>query len=140
MSRSLTASDRSALIRLASSLSAKDPTRKAILAGLAQTKHVASYDWDTRARDGGDDEEDPRESLSVADVADAIFVQSGRRGGDFVSREELRGIAMKELGRFGHRERDVDFLLDRAIKSMVRDRDLIPHNDAYLGEGYKFPR
>lgn len=103
-------------------------------------KHVASYDWDTRARDGGDDEEDPRESLSVADVADAIFVQSGRRGGDFVSREDLRGIAMKELGRFGHRERDVDFLLDRAIKSMVRDRDLIPHNDAYLGEGYKFPR
>lgn len=38
MPRSLTASDRSSLIRLASSLSAKDPTRKAILAGLAGKK------------------------------------------------------------------------------------------------------
>lgn len=38
MSRSLTASDRSALIRLASSLPANSPERKAILAGLSKTQ------------------------------------------------------------------------------------------------------
>lgn len=150
MSRNLTAQDRSSLIRLASSLPAGNPTRKAIIAGLqlqSSAEKVAyglgqsdddlrspTYDWD----DEGD--EAPREPLSVADVADAIFVQSDRRRGDFVSREELLGIAMKELGRYGNKERDVDFLLPKAIKLMVRDRDLIPHSDAYLGDGYKFPR
>ena len=42
MSRTLTASDRSSLIRLASTLPVGSPERKAILAGLAQTKVAAA--------------------------------------------------------------------------------------------------
>jgi hypothetical protein len=107
-----------------------DPTRKAILAGLKSASlSKVSYDFD----DEGD--EDPREPLSVDDVAHAIFLRSGRRGGDFVGREDLFDIAMRELGRYGNSPKDVDFLLDRAIQKMVKDRDLIPANG-----GYRFPR
>ena len=42
MSRSLTAQDRSSLIKLASSLPAGSPERKAILAGLGQTKKAST--------------------------------------------------------------------------------------------------
>ena len=61
MSKTLTASDRKNLIRLASSLPSGDKKRKAILDGLAQTKTAGSLDvwvynepgeWDDRTLQG----------------------------------------------------------------------------------------
>ena len=200
MSRSLTAQDRTSLIRLASSLQVGDPTRKAILAGLkSATLSVASLDHQKMAdilagalqsgraysqRDledilrketglslvgsrmepiieilsdegsliwgaGGyrffssarpeniyeDRGVDLSSTLQATDIADAIFLRSGRRGGDFAGRQDLLDIAFRELQRYGHSKRDVDLLLDQAILEMVKSRDLIPVNG-----GYRFPR
>lgn len=135
MSRTLTAQDRASLIRLASSLPKGSPERKAILAGLGKVASGLGMSHDDLIEVEG-----YREPLSVDVVADAIFLQSGRRGGQSVSRDELLGIAMKELSRYGHPGRNVERLLDSAIASMVKSRDLIPNNDAYLGELYRFPR
>jgi hypothetical protein len=135
MSRNLTAQDRSSLIRLASTLPAGSAERKAILAGLGKVAYGLGMSHDDLI-----DVEGYREPLSVDVVADAIFLQSDRRRGQSVSRDELFGIAMKELSRYGHPGRNVERFLDGAIASMVKSRDLIPNNDAYLGELYRFPR
>ena len=64
MSRSLTASDRSALIRLASSMPAGSPERKAILKGLGANRKVASQ-WKTTPRD-------PLEEVIMLALASAL--------------------------------------------------------------------
>jgi hypothetical protein len=130
MSRSLTAQDRSSLIRLASGLPKGDTTRRAILAGLAATPlKKVGYD---------DDYEDPEDSgesdLDEDVVADAIFVRSegARKRKSLVGPEELLEMAWSELERYGHRMRDVEAHLEGAIEALVKSKNLMRTRGGYM--------
>jgi hypothetical protein len=131
MSRTLTASDRTRLIKLASELPVGDATRKAILVGI---KAASWQDYEDS------EEDDAREPLTADDVSHAIFLQSSRYEGQLLSREELLGLALKELRRYGNSEASVDRLLDKALLDMVKDRSIKAVDDDYLGVGYIIPR
>jgi hypothetical protein len=119
------------LIKLASELPAGDATRKAILVGI---KAASWQDYEDS------EEDDAREPLTADDVSHAIFLQSSRYEGQLLSREELLGLALKELRRYGNSEASVDRLLDKALLDMVKDRSIKAVDDDYLGVGYIIPR
>jgi hypothetical protein len=118
------------LIKLASELPAGDATRKAILVGIKAASWGDDEDFE--------DEDDVREPLTSDDVSHAIFLQSQRYLGQLLSREDLLGLALRELRRYGNSEASVDRLLDEALHDMVKDRSIKAVD--YLGTGYILPR
>jgi len=79
MSRTLTASDRSALIRLASSLPAGSPERKAILAGLSKTG-TARSGWDYSDAEWAKLAMDSAKSLGATTVKEYLLKAKRAKG------------------------------------------------------------